>query len=272
MDLYLTKDADDDVAFLEARKAIQDIMSTTGGLDGLVNIRNVEYLKPELTETDALEENDESNGVRVASDGDRIGSGVVTLAALGCFFMLAAGVAAYRFKRNDEDDKQADGTLTIDPNGSQLTGADSNLSGDTSTSPVSVSPYSGMLPNPYRMNEPDTMSAILEGDSDSASQTPSHDIVVSDSGYTEEDSRGDVSYMQGVLNDPVLGAHKMEDYDDDGDYLFDTSADASDILPSASDILPTVSDTPEKEESLSTDGDKENSGMETSTPAHVFSA
>jgi hypothetical protein len=247
MDLYLVREADKDVAFLEARKAIRNLMSETNGLV-VTGIENVNYLRPALSDTDGLEG---SQSIAATERNEQLGSGLVTLAALGSFFVLVAMIAAYRYNRTGDRD---DSKLTIDPNGSQITGASSNLS----RGPSPLSPFSAMLPNAYRLNEPDSMSAILEGDSDSSIDR-SHDIVVSDSGYTEEDSR-DVSYMQGFTNDPVLGAHKMDEYDAEEDYLFDTGDEA----------LQTVIKSPEKDESSA--GEKEGSIKEGSMPESDFSA
>jgi hypothetical protein len=66
--------------------------------------------------------------------------------------------------------------------------------------------------------------------------------------------------MQGFTNDPVLGAHKMDEYDAEDDYLFDTG----------DDVLPTVSKSPEKDKGSA--GEKEGSIKEGSEPESDFSA
>jgi hypothetical protein len=218
MDLYLLPVADKDIAVLEARKAIRVLMSKTDGLD-VTGIDKVEYLAPGLSDASAATEG-ETRGIKLSNNDGTLDSGMLVLVALGSFFVVVATIAAYRFKRNDENSDK-DGPLTI-ATGSQITGASSNISADSST----LSPFSAMLPNAYRMNEPYSMSAILE-DSDSASNArDTSDIIVSESGYTEDDSR-DNSYLQSIMNDPVLGAEKMEDYEEGEDFIFDTGEASS---------------------------------------------
>ncbi len=154
MDLYLVPGTDQGEAFLEARKAIRELMSTNGLV--VTGIENVEYLAPDLSDTDALEG---SQSIAATERGETLGSGLVTLVAVGSFFVLVAMCAAYRYKQSGDRDESK---LTIDPQESRITGVSSNLSGGISP----ISPFSAMLPNAYRLNEPDSMSAILEGDSD----------------------------------------------------------------------------------------------------------
>ena len=178
----------------------------------LTGVEKVRYLAPSLNEAAALEGG--STSLQSGRNNNN-NSDVAVLVGVGSVFLIVAVLAAYRFRKTTDKDP----ALTV--TGSQITGVDSNLSGGSG--PASPpSPFSAMLPTAYRLNDSDTMSAILEGDSDS-NQSRS-DIIVSDSGYTDDDSR-DQSYLHALSNDPVLGAQKMDEYDDDDDdddYLFDT--------------------------------------------------
>jgi hypothetical protein len=224
MDLYLVPGADKDGAVVEATKAIRDLMSKTDGLD-VTGIVKVEYLGPVLSDASAATEGEtRGTNTELSNNDGSLDSGMLVLVALGSFFVVVATIAAYRCKRNIEN-ADKDGPLTI-ATGSQITGASSNISSNISADSSTLSPFSAMIPNAYRLNEPDSMSAILE-DSDSASNgRDTSDIIVSESGYTEDDSR-DHSYLQSIMNDPVLGAEKMEDYEEGEDFIFDTGEASS---------------------------------------------
>jgi hypothetical protein len=225
MDLYLTEDANDAVAILEARKAIFALMSETNG-SLVTGVESVEYLGPDLTDTSAAQ-GDSSKNVNYESD-QSLDSGFAVLVAVGSFFVFVAMFAAYRYKRSDDN---KDGPSTIAA-GSHITGASSTMSGSSGP----ISPFSAMLPDAYQLNEPNTMSAILEDNSDSAShsQSRSSDIMISDCGYTTEEDSHDQSYLQSFTNDdPILGAQKMDSCESEEDYLFDTG-DISFDLPAVS--------------------------------------
>jgi hypothetical protein len=86
-----------------------------------------------------------------------------------------------------------------------------------------------MLPTAYNLHDPETMSAILEGDSDSESRAQSS-VIVSEGGFTSDgDSIVDESMYTTNL-DPVLGAQKMEDEaDEDRAFLFEDDPEISSI-------------------------------------------
>ena len=219
MDIYLVPDAKTDVAIFETRKAIRDLMRKSDGL-GVTELDKVEYLAPTLSDTFSFDQ-DSTNSFELGDKDGQRGPALIALVAIVSPLLLAFAAAAYY--------KQGGGKLTIDPKGSELTNVSSNLSGGESA----VSPVSGMAPDAYALNVQDTMSAIIEGNSDSFCQDSSEEIIVSDSGYTDEDSR-EISYMHNMQSDsidPVVGAKKMEDHSEDKDFLLDVDL-PKELLPS----------------------------------------
>jgi hypothetical protein len=218
MDLYLEPGSETDTAVYEARSAIRELMMESTLLDGVAGIERVKYLAPDLDDTSAVVTDNTGDSLASENGRDSLNLGLLMLLGFGSVFVVIAFIVGYSYKRQ-EDKEDNSPTLAT---GSYITGVNSDLSAETgSRSPAPISPFSAMIPDAYRLHNPDTMSAILESDSDSASQAQSSDIFVSESGYTEEDSI-DMSYIQSLealAHEPVLGAHRMDDYDDD-DLIF----------------------------------------------------
>lgn len=221
MFLYLQEDANVDIAVFETRKAIQEMMR--GITPGWISkVEGVEYLAPDLSDPSAAETSEANS----SQPSNEISSSpaIPILSAVGAVFFVLTLVAAYRFRKDRPE--ALDGPSTVGP--STLTGgpgtpkaAGASLEEPPADTPAP--PFTGMLPGVYRQSY--RMGAILEDGSDSASYSRSSDIIVSECGYTDDDSSRDHSYLNSMLNeDPILGARGMdEDYEpDDSDYLYDT--------------------------------------------------
>jgi len=206
MDIFLEEGADRDVAVLETRREIRNLLSENTDISGVQEVR---YLAPEILDASAAE----GGSTRNIDLGDDSGmdAGVSVLVGLGSFFLFVALVAGYRYRRKSGEKEIPMSVIS----GSQITGVDS-ASPTENAGPAS--PFSEMLPNPYKSGDNASMGAILEGESDSASHAMSSDIVVSDSGFTDDDSR-DISMLQSLENESMLGATRMLPLDDE--YLCD---------------------------------------------------
>lgn len=204
MNIYLKDDADIDIAVFETRKAVFDSMSETGLLT-ISKVDSITYLGPPLSDPTAVETT--NSGTEDGVSRDEAGRVLSVIAALGGCFVLVAVVAAYRYRRETAD--KLDDPSAIDHADSQLTSMPSSESGNSA-------PFAGI----FRFRQTD-MASIMEASSESTSQAPSTSIIVSESGYSDDDSR-DNSYMNSVLNDEsMLGARKMDEIEPEDDYLFD---------------------------------------------------
>ena len=205
----------------ELRTRIRDLMN--GGdveADGVVEAT---YLAPNLDDPSSLERSGLPSNARRESTS--LNPGLSVLVALGAFSVVIFCISyAYRWGR---EDKLGNATVVT---GSEITTSGSNLTASTAGAPTS--PFSGMLPNAYRLDREMNMSAILEGDSDSASQGVRSDIIISESGFTTDDDYSisqnstdpeslNQAYVQSLSQKPVLGAQPMYDEEDEDDLLFD---------------------------------------------------
>lgn len=179
-------------------------MSETGVLT-VSKVDNVEYLRPPLLDPTAVET---ATTGSIASDTPaRV---IPVIVALGGCFILVAVVAAYRYRRESEDKLEE----AIDNVGSHITSAPSSESGNSI-------PFSGIFRYQGKAHNDDNMSAIMEDSADSGSSAPNTSIIVSEGGYTDDDSR-DTSYMNSILQDEsMLGARQVEEIEPEDDYLFD---------------------------------------------------
>jgi hypothetical protein len=219
MFIYLEEGADQDIAVLETRREIRDNMSAFIA-SSIPKVESLEYLAPDLPNPSSAE----SAETRTVQNNEIVSSTVIPiLSAVGAVFVMLTLVAAYRFRK--ERTEQLDGPSTIGPPatmGGSSTVA--NASPALSNNPDTPAPaFSGMLPGTYRQSY--RMGAILEDGSDSASYSRTSDIIVSECGYTDDDSSRDQSYLSSMLHeDPILGARGMdEEYEPDDEYLYDTS-------------------------------------------------
>lgn len=139
------------------------------------------------------------------------------MVAVGSTFLFIAVFVAFRRRRRNGDDADRPSVLV----GSHYSGEMSPAnSGSTDNG------FSNMLPHAYTQRDPYAMSAILEDSSDTASQTRSSSIIVSDCGYTDDSSR-DQSFVNAVQSEePTLGAWGIDDYEHEDDYLFDNDESA----------------------------------------------
>lgn len=218
MTLYLEQTVNGEASKQDLLFGIRDSMQKTDfpQVDG---IAAVWYLEPELSGKSGIEEGGGEEGTN-STVGPAVSEGaVVAFAALGLFVFAALTLAVYRVRSNRSGE---DGALTIQA-GSTATGVDSYPS-------KAISPFSAMLPKAYALHDPDTMSAILEGDSDSDSRAQSS-VIVSDGGYTSDgDSQQDSLYTQTIS--PVLGAQKFDDdnLENDRAFLFETDTDDAESI------------------------------------------
>lgn len=222
MTLFLEQTVNGEAAKQDLLFGVRDTMQKSDfpQVDGIVAVW---YLEPELSDVSGIEDDTGSDS---AIDANRLGISagvVVAFAALGVFVFAALTLAVYRFRGNRHS--QEDGALTIAA-GSDVTGIHSHGSKSTSS-------FSAMLPQAYRMNTQDTMSAILEVDSDSDSRAQSS-VIVSDGGYTSDgDSLQDSVYTSHI--DPVLGAQKVDDdnLENDRAFLFESDLEDTESIDRA---------------------------------------
>jgi hypothetical protein len=226
MGLYLEKGADADSAVYASRQKIQDLMLQVNGTSA-PGVVKAAYLGPVLVAPSNAEAS--NRVVNVNDNSTTLTPAYTALIAVGGLILIAAVLVSYRRKGSREG--KDGGALTVAA-GSDLTTANSSVTGSSNPK----SPFSAMLPSPYRLDQDPNMSSILEGESDSASQARSSDILVSESGYTTDDSdsvqslhKENFLYAQSLSNaPPTLGARKMGDESDD-DYLFDTVFDTMSV-------------------------------------------
>jgi hypothetical protein len=223
MGLYIEDRAAANDAVYESRKKIQDLMLEVDGTSA-PRVVKATYLGPVLVNPSNVESSPgEVNNVEYNSS--TLTPGYTALIAIGGLVLIATVLVSYRYRGRREG--KDGGALTVAA-GSDLTTADTSVTGYSAPK----SPFSAMLPSPYRLDQDPGMSAILEDDSDSASHARSSDIIVSESGYTTDEcdsvqssNKGNFSYLKSLTDaPPTLGARKMGDESDD-DYLFDSGSD-----------------------------------------------
>ena len=218
MVMYLVRDAKGQVAINDMLYAIRNTMQRSD-FPSMDTIIQVWYLEPELIDASGISDGsvvitDKQQGI----DGSFSTGAVTAFAALGVFVLAALVLGIFRMRRS-----QPDGVSTLGPGGSHMTGSHM-----TSTQPndgfhLKETPFSAMLPNSYRLDEPEAMSCIMEGDSDS--DRCQHSVIISDGGYTS-DGESQNAMMEEIYPpqlEPVLGAQKIdeENMETDRDLLFD---------------------------------------------------
>ncbi|CAJ1969466.1 unnamed protein product [Cylindrotheca closterium] len=228
--LYLEYTGNVEDAIGTTRKKIIDVMSLDA--DGIIgdDISQIEYLSPDM-QTSAAQGSGTGDSV---STGESVGTPTAALVSLGVVCAAIALTMGYRYKNRVDDAALS----TIGPCGSQLTMTSSQLSGshlsgsqlsgNTDSSPG----LSTMMPSTYRLGESHCMDAILEAEgSDTSSQGRNVSIIISESGYSEEDS---LANPRGASNldksgEYLLGAHRvgsgyrMGQLMNDSDQLLDDS-------------------------------------------------
>lgn len=209
MNLYLTDSTGADDAVLATRKAIRDILLSSSLLSD--EILQVTYLAPDLGTSSVIDNGGGSLTPETNLDSS-LSAPMVTMISLGVVCVVVAFAAGFRYKNKYDRDE---GKSTLGPTGSEITAASSSLSGGSNSTPG----FSAMMPSTYRIGESHCMDAILEGDSDSSHNQS--EIMVSDSGYSEEDSR-DTSLLQ-YSGEHVLGAERLDGFDPSDSYLYDDS-------------------------------------------------
>jgi hypothetical protein len=227
MTMFLEQTVNGEAAKQDLLFGVRDTMQKTDfpQVDGVVAVW---YLEPDLTDISGIEDDSGADGAIGGSSPGFSEGVVVAFATLGIFVFAALTLAVYRFRGNRH--AEDDGVLTI--------GAGSDVTGIQSNGSKPMSSFSAMLPQAYRMNDQDAMSAILEVDSDSDSRAQSS-VIVSDGGYTSDgDSLQDSVYTSHIS--PVLGAQKVDDdnLENDRAFLFETDLEDTEsidqVLTSAS--------------------------------------
>jgi hypothetical protein len=181
-------------------------------------IIGVYYLGPDLNTVAEAQGGSETTSRGSQIESDMSAGMVAAFAAIG-FVAFFGVMLIFRRRRRSPDT----GSLTLEP-GSAMTSR-----AETPSKSPRVSPFSAMLPQAYNLHDPETMSAILEGDSHSES---SGSVIVSEGGFTT-DGDGDSVYTNNL--GPVLGAHKQDDDHEENDLLFeneDTSVSTIDKINS----------------------------------------
>jgi hypothetical protein len=225
MQVYLRQNANGQAIINEIRSDIQNIMQKSD-FAALPEVVRVWYIGPEIS---AVSEINRGSGTSVGSQqyGNALSTGgVVAFAAFGFFVFAALMLGMFRVRGRNQP---VDGTLTIEPDSNLTTKA----ADDVSAPSPKISPFSAMLPNAYNLHDPETMSAILEGDSDSDSRASLGSVIVSEGGFTTD---GEESTVDGSLYtvsklEPVLGAHRMDEDDapNDSVLLFEDDHEISSI-------------------------------------------
>lgn len=212
MQVYLEQTANGQVIINEIRSNIQQIMQRSD-FASLPEVVRVWYIGPEISSVSEISRGTGGSTAERQQYGSAVSTGgVVAFAALGFFVFGALMLGMFRVRgRNTPVDE----TLTIEPDSAMTTKGNDP---PTARSPK-VSPFSAMLPSAYNLHDAETMSAILEGDSDSDSRASLGSVIVSEGGFTTdgEESTIDGSVYTRSKLEPVLGAHRMDDEDSPND-------------------------------------------------------
>ncbi|KAG7340069.1 hypothetical protein IV203_006473 [Nitzschia inconspicua] len=208
MNLYLEQSANEEAVINEIRFNIQSVMQRTD-FAVLPEVVRVWYVGPEISAVSEINRGGDDDQPPAGSqefNSSISTGGVVAFAALGFFVFGALMLGVFRVRGRNA---AVDGTLTIEPDSTITKNA-----GDPPTPSSKISPFSAMLPKAYNLHDPETMSAILEGDSDSDSRADVGSIIVSEGGFTTdgEESTIDGSVYTSKVK-PVLGAHKTDEDD-----------------------------------------------------------
>lgn len=166
------------------------------------NISQIEYLSPDV-QTSAAQGS--QTGDNIFSGDESTGPPTAAMVSIGVVCAAIALTMGYRYKNRVDDAALS----TIGPCGSQLTMTSSQLSGNTDSTPG----LSTMMPSSYRLGGSHCMDAILEGDSsDTSSQAKNVSIIVSESGYSEDESLASQKEKTNLdqSGEYLLGAHRVE--------------------------------------------------------------
>jgi hypothetical protein len=207
--LYLEKSVNEKDAIYDIRSNIQRIMQRNDFML-LPEIIRVWYVGPVISSVSEINSGNEPSSAPL-QDGSAISTGgAVAVGALG-FFVVAALLLAM-FRARGRNPPNVDDTIGTMGHESSLITTIVGIDTPAAPSPNKISPFTAMLPQAYNLHDTETMSAILEGDSDSDSRASSGSVIVSDGGFTTdgEESSGDCCGSTSNL-EPVLGHHKMED-------------------------------------------------------------
>jgi hypothetical protein len=225
--LYLEQTVNKQIAINDIRSNIQRIMKRNDFME-LPEIIRIWYVGPEISTVSEITGGNEPSSAPQQTGNTLSTGGVVAFGAMG-FFVFAALVLGMFRARGRNSDSVDDTTGTMQPESVAMT---TSVGIDTAApSPQKLSPFTAMLPQAYNLHDPETMSAILEGDSDSESRASSGSVIVSDGGFTTdgEESTVDGSAPTSKL-EPVLGHHKLEDETpNDSVLLFEDDNEVSSI-------------------------------------------
>lgn len=194
--VYISYDADFELAKYYTLTAIREILNFSGFHKQVTGLVRAQYLGPEIINPAAIETDE-----IIADDISRndTNTSLVLFAVGGTAF--AASVALVYYLRSHGS--ASSGAAT------QAAGSDQQT-GQSGERPLS--PFSEMLPSAYRFDQDGNMSAILELDDESATQRSG--IVISDGGFTSTEEDGSIAVsMDGIasfnrLDSPVLGARQ----------------------------------------------------------------
>lgn len=209
MFMYLQSDTDKNMALIDMLYSIQNTMQKKD-FPSIDAITRVWYIEPELKEASGISDGSDLMPDNSTSVDNSFSAGALTaFAALGVFVFAALALGIFRMRRSPPS-----GISTIEHTSRITTYSNSQFESRHST-------FSSMLPTSLRLD--DTMSAIIEGDSDSEKCQGS--VIVSEGGYTSDgDSQHHTMNVMFHSNlEPVLGAQKIDDdnLDIDRDLLFD---------------------------------------------------
>ena len=226
MFIYLGKNADPETAVQEMRKEIRTVMSEIQA-GSIAKVKSVKYISPDLSSTSAAESS-ETGKIQNNQVGNS--TAIPVLSAVGAVFLIVTLAAAYRFRKDKTRaiDPSTIGPSTLAPS-TPVAGSSVTKDTDGRYSPdLAGHDFTHTLPGAYRQTF--AMGAILEQDiSDCASHSRNSDIIVSECGFTDDDSSRDQESFLGssmLKDDLILGAREMDDGfgQDDADHmLYDTS-------------------------------------------------
>ena len=211
MELILEQTANGQAIRNDILARIQAAMAG-GAFNSIPEILGVFYLGPDLSAVTEAQGGSETLGRDTSVESDSF-SPAALAAFAGIGFVVVFGMMiVFRKKRRSPDV----GSVSLEP---------SAVTPTKTETPTKVSPFSAMLPQAYNLHDPETMSAILEGDSQSES---SGSVIVSEGGFTtdgEDSMQGDSVYTNTL--GPTLGARKQDDDHEDNDLLFDNGDNQS---------------------------------------------
>jgi hypothetical protein len=265
MQVYLADGANVALVRYKVRSSIRDYLPVANKtVVGLVTAR---YLGPEIPNLSEANAVDERNTLNTKSNNDLNSRSIVLFSFAAVAIATAVGATMWFRKVHNRGDNYGEYESTVGPNRSPLSGSgpdmtllrvdtnEKDLPVDSGSDVASLSPFSSMLPNAYRMEEgASEIDVVLETNESYDDQASS--MLMSEGWTTESDV--DSADVSNIINSSrevlVLGARKRKEDEggnllppidktcghvdtSDKDLLVDTGSDFASSSPFSS-ILP----------------------------------